>query len=272
MTARSSSNYGGWRLVLKCYNHWSSAVHPSSPNSGFSHVGTWLSLVEHSLGVRGVGSSNLPVPTIHFVARIGTALKHECLACRPRSTPKLRSGRADAPNKSMRGALRSSRSAVQICPSRPFLSCDIVEAFAFFLVRDPSASLGFRPSTTLRAGSAGSRFAHARKTAQVQICPSRPFHSQFATRMIPMSQASVGLSASGRTVIRFGQQTVTVVRRVFVRGNWIIGEILPPVLTPSVISVILEVELVIFLAAATKHLDMPCRIRSRRQHLGFLTQ
>ena len=31
-------------------------------------VGTWLSLVEHSLGVRGVGSSNLPVPTIHFHA------------------------------------------------------------------------------------------------------------------------------------------------------------------------------------------------------------
>ena len=31
---------------------------------GFPTVGTWLSLVEHSLGVRGVGSSNLPVPTI----------------------------------------------------------------------------------------------------------------------------------------------------------------------------------------------------------------
>jgi hypothetical protein len=30
-------------------------------------VGTWLSLVEHSLGVRGVGSSNLPVPTNLFV-------------------------------------------------------------------------------------------------------------------------------------------------------------------------------------------------------------
>jgi hypothetical protein len=29
-----------------------------------SSDGTWLSLVEHSLGVRGVGSSNLPVPTI----------------------------------------------------------------------------------------------------------------------------------------------------------------------------------------------------------------
>ena len=31
-------------------------------------VGTWLSLVEHSLGVRGVGSSNLPVPTIQTKA------------------------------------------------------------------------------------------------------------------------------------------------------------------------------------------------------------
>lgn len=31
---------------------------------GILLVGTWLSLVEHSLGVRGVGSSNLPVPTI----------------------------------------------------------------------------------------------------------------------------------------------------------------------------------------------------------------
>ena len=33
-------------------------------NRGILQVGTWLSLVEHSLGVRGVGSSNLPVPTI----------------------------------------------------------------------------------------------------------------------------------------------------------------------------------------------------------------
>src|SRR6185437_9769759 len=31
--------------------------------AGSIYVGTWLSLVEHSLGVRGVGSSNLPVPT-----------------------------------------------------------------------------------------------------------------------------------------------------------------------------------------------------------------
>ena len=40
---------------------------PQFRSAGFLrlHVGTWLSLVEHSLGVRGVGSSNLPVPTIH---------------------------------------------------------------------------------------------------------------------------------------------------------------------------------------------------------------
>ncbi len=38
--------------------------HPSFCTADFLVVGTWLSLVEHSLGVRGVGSSNLPVPTI----------------------------------------------------------------------------------------------------------------------------------------------------------------------------------------------------------------
>ena len=40
------------------------APHPSGVvGSEPPSVGTWLSLVEHSLGVRGVGSSNLPVPT-----------------------------------------------------------------------------------------------------------------------------------------------------------------------------------------------------------------
>jgi integrase len=39
-------------------------------NSGSFLVGTWLSLVEHSLGVRGVGSSNLPVPTIDIRSEI----------------------------------------------------------------------------------------------------------------------------------------------------------------------------------------------------------
>ena len=30
-------------------------------------VGTWRSLVAHTLGVRGVGGSNPPVPTIHHI-------------------------------------------------------------------------------------------------------------------------------------------------------------------------------------------------------------
>jgi hypothetical protein len=41
------------------------------PAQGRLHcVGTWLSLVEHSLGVRGVGSSNLPVPTIIKISNL----------------------------------------------------------------------------------------------------------------------------------------------------------------------------------------------------------
>ena len=55
---------------------------PAHP-SRLDCVGTWLSLVEHSLGVRGVGSSNLPVPTINsfkieFVW-VGNSLRN----CRP---------------------------------------------------------------------------------------------------------------------------------------------------------------------------------------------
>jgi hypothetical protein len=45
-----------WRLAV-CLTATVASVEPFL-------VGTWLSLVEHSLGVRGVGSSNLPVPTI----------------------------------------------------------------------------------------------------------------------------------------------------------------------------------------------------------------
>src|SRR5437763_4896448 len=43
---------------------------PVSRAAAFLFVGTWLSLVEHSLGVRGVGSSNLPVPTNKFSSGI----------------------------------------------------------------------------------------------------------------------------------------------------------------------------------------------------------
>ena len=69
----------GWRVKLRPFRHRPGA--PSISDRLFlapeplrmsgsepSSVGTWLSLVEHSLGVRGVGSSNLPVPTIQLLA------------------------------------------------------------------------------------------------------------------------------------------------------------------------------------------------------------
>src|SRR5580700_4620744 len=42
---------------------WLDPIRCGCDAAGSFLVGTWLSLVEHSLGVRGVGSSNLPVPT-----------------------------------------------------------------------------------------------------------------------------------------------------------------------------------------------------------------
>src|SRR5438552_7359097 len=87
-------------------------------------VGTWLSLVEHSLGVRGVGSSNLPVPT--------NLLK------RCRQGPSLRSGfRQRAPaslTPANRLNLGCEGSAVQICPSRPVFSKLSAGSFTSFRI------------------------------------------------------------------------------------------------------------------------------------------
>jgi hypothetical protein len=61
-------------------------------------VGTWLSLVEHSLGVRGVGSSNLPVPTISGIKSLRDCLSHRGIFARVLKylqrifTPSLRFG------------------------------------------------------------------------------------------------------------------------------------------------------------------------------------
>jgi hypothetical protein len=108
-------------------------------SSRLAYVGTWLSLVEHSLGVRGVGSSNLPVPTI--ARQSGSFAQAQDFACglplalTPAKRLKFKSARPDHCK-----AIRILRS-----------------------------SSGFRP----RAPAC----AHARKTAQVQICPSRPLHA-----------------------------------------------------------------------------------------------
>src|SRR5262249_6000433 len=84
--------------------------------------------------------------------------------------------------------------------------------------------------------------------------------------------ASVRLSASRRTVICLGQRTVAVVRRLFVPGNEIVGEVLVPMLPEDVVRVKLEIEQIIFLAAAAEHLDVVRRIRSQRQSLCFFPQ
>src|SRR5213078_3759925 len=93
-------------------------------------VGTWLSLVEHSLGVRGVGSSNLPVPT----------------TCSWRSFAALRISPAD----SRRYAPHARKTVqVQICPSRPHFSApDPRQSFLIpghFETRRPAAFVWLHP-------------------------------------------------------------------------------------------------------------------------------
>ena len=52
--------------------NWSRPHYPAGRSGRSVHlVGTWLSLVEHSLGVRGVASSNLAVPTNSFLCLRG---------------------------------------------------------------------------------------------------------------------------------------------------------------------------------------------------------
>jgi hypothetical protein len=53
-----------------------------APANRLDRVGTWLSLVEHSLGVRGVGSSNLPVPTIFKMNSLPRIFKYSIVSDR----------------------------------------------------------------------------------------------------------------------------------------------------------------------------------------------
>ena len=87
-----------------------------------NRVGTWLSLVEHSLGVRGVGSSNLPVPTnLSPTFLISSILVSNR---RPRAPQKDAQRRRRCAEKPARGCwlADSAYSAVQIGPSRPISS------------------------------------------------------------------------------------------------------------------------------------------------------
>src|SRR5579864_9474142 len=76
---------------------------------------------------------------------------------------------------------------------------------------------------------------------------------------------SVRFTVSGLAVIRLGQQTVAVVRRIFVRGNGILGPILMPLPAKVIVRVIFEEELHIFLAIAAKYLDVVSGIGTQHQ-------
>ena len=92
---------------------------PPLDSGRFLPVGTWLSLVEHSLGVRGVGSSNLPVPTNqHSLPQRGPSL---------RSGFRQRTPALLAPAKRLN--LGCEGSAVQICPSRPTSGLPVMHDF-----------------------------------------------------------------------------------------------------------------------------------------------
>jgi hypothetical protein len=88
--------------------------------SRLRYVGTWLSLVEHSLGVRGVGSSNLPVPTIS----IEIPLKGFTKAgknCRFMKRPNLDLAERESASTNIAceaSPAQESHSAIQICPCR----------------------------------------------------------------------------------------------------------------------------------------------------------
>src|ERR687883_623206 len=102
----------------------------SAPHPGFAlnredvHVGTWLSLVEHSLGVRGVGSSNLPVPTNSFDSTQPVVLFVLAdLGCRSTSA---RKSCAEAKRTRQitfaRGSCAAAHRQFKLCPSRPLFS------------------------------------------------------------------------------------------------------------------------------------------------------
>src|SRR5437762_9242466 len=77
-------------------------------------VGTWLSLVEHSLGVRGVGSSNLPVPTNNPSAGQTLSSTYELgggVNCRRRAPQDQRRSVAEAQKRSLARGAAKRRSA-----------------------------------------------------------------------------------------------------------------------------------------------------------------
>ena len=81
--------------------------------------GAWLSLVEHSLGVRGVGSSNLPVPAIDFSDKTDAWMGASVGDCRPRAPQPVSAAHAKETRvRPARGGKRSFPDR-QFKPARP---------------------------------------------------------------------------------------------------------------------------------------------------------
>jgi hypothetical protein len=140
--------------------------------AGLSTVGTWLSLVEHSLGVRGVGSSNLPVPTIYSRSLTEVSVGIALETADPRSTPRSKHREAMRPKKACEGrreaALRSSNLPV---PTIYSIHIDDVCAFSALENCRPRST----PRSKHREAMRPRKFCEGSVAVVVQICPSRPF-------------------------------------------------------------------------------------------------
>jgi hypothetical protein len=151
------------------------------PNAG-SHsrqhcVGTWLSLVEHSLGVRGVGSSNLPVPTnLNSLENFVSLRQDSPLTADPRRAPG-RTFIANAPVRPARVA-RCSR-AVHICLSDRktgsgrvfsvvFGLCIFRAGFPLLLPREPSGTAADAAPAKLPHGTVHGTGGSEREIARAQ--------------------------------------------------------------------------------------------------------
>ena len=150
-----------------------------------SLVGTWLSLVEHSLGVRGVGSSNLPVPTNSSPP---TDFPRRMLHTADREHPKSSASESEL-KRSVRGGRvrRTSRSAVQICPSRPSLSPQLIFHRRMLHAADREHPKSSASASELKRSVRGGEFA---ERAVRQFKSARPGHTLSKARAAHCDPAS----------------------------------------------------------------------------------
>ncbi len=145
------------------------------------YVGTWLSLVEHSLGVRGVGSSNLPVPTISvlptpFVQQFSSWPTHE--APQPRRSA---SEGAESRLRGVRGAASPFGSSNLPVPTISVLPTPFVQQFSSWPTHEAPQPAPQRQRRRRIKTARGAR----RSLAIRQFESARPDHFSFANTLRP---------------------------------------------------------------------------------------